>query len=452
MDGDALDLVVRAGRVVTPAGESPAAVSIRAGRIVSVDAFDADLSATRVVVLADDEVLLPGLVDTHVHVNEPGRTEWEGFDAATRAAAAGGVTTLLDMPLNSIPPTCDVDALRIKQDSARGRVFVDVGFWGGAIPGNLGTLRHLWDAGVFGFKCFLSPSGVDEFPHLDRDRFTAAMHEVAGFDGLMIVHAEDDEALAHAPDAHGPVYDDFLASRPRGVENLAIARLIEAARWTGGRAHLLHLSSSDALSMLASARAEGIRLTVETCPHYLHFTSEQVPAGATEYKCCPPIREAANRELLWHGLRAGVIDCVVSDNSPCTVDLKLRDTGDFGQAWGGLAGLQLDLPAVWTGARERGVPLTEVVDWMARRPAELAGLTAKGRIDVGYDADLCVLAPDEPFTVDVARLHHRNPISAYAGQELYGVVRSTWLRGRKIQQDNEIIGEPDGSLLSRGDT
>ncbi len=447
-----LDLVVRARRIITPTGESPAAVGVRHGRIVSVDAFDADLAAERTVTLADDEVLLPGLVDTHVHVNEPGRTEWEGFDAATRAAAAGGVTTLLDMPLNSIPPTCDVDALRVKQDSARGRVFVDVGFWGGAIPANLGTLRDLWDAGVFGFKCFLSPSGVDEFPHLDPTRFSAAMHEVAGFDGLMIVHAEDDEALAHSPDAHGPVYDDFLASRPRGAENLAIARLIEAARWTGGRAHLLHLSSSDALPMLTSARAEGIRLTVETCPHYLHFTSEQVPPGATEYKCCPPIREAANRELLWTGLRAGVIDCVVSDNSPCTVDLKVRDTGDFGQAWGGLAGLQLDLPAVWTGARERGVPLSEVVDWMARRPAELAGLTTKGRIDVGYDADLCVLAPDDRFIVDVGRLHHRNPISAYAGQELYGVVRSTWLRGHKIQEDNKITGAPSGTLLSRGDT
>jgi allantoinase len=448
----ALDLLVRARRAVTPTGELPCAVGIRDGRIVSIDAFDASLNAARTLVLADDEVLLPGLVDTHVHVNEPGRTEWEGFDAATRAAAAGGVTTLLDMPLNSIPPTCDVESLQVKQDAARDKVFVDVGFWGGAIPANLGTLRRLWDAGVFGFKCFLSPSGVEEFPHLDPERFTAAMHEVAAFDGLMIVHAEDDEALAHAPAAHGPVYDDFLASRPRGVENLAIARLIEAARWTGGRAHLLHLSSSDAVPMLATARAEGIRLTVETCPHYLHFTSEQVPAGATEYKCCPPIREAANQELLWHGLRDGVIDCVVSDNSPCTEELKRRDSGDFGLAWGGLAGLQLGLPAVWTGARERGLPLSTVVDWMARRPAELAGLATKGRIDMGYDADLCVFAPQERFTVELGRLHHRNPISAYAGQELYGVVRSTWLRGQEVQRNNEIVGAPRGALLSRGDT
>lgn len=445
-----LDLVIRGDRVITAHAESSAAVGIRAGRIVTVADVDAELSARRQLVLAEDEVLLPGLVDTHVHVNEPGRTQWEGFAAATRAAAAGGVTTLLDMPLNSIPPTCDAQSLRVKQDAARDEVFIDVGFWGGAVPANLGTLRQLWDLGVFGFKCFLSPSGVDEFPHLDRQRFLDAMHEVAGFDGLMIVHAEDDEALAHAPSAHGTGYPGFLASRPRGAENLAIARLIEAVRWTGGRAHLLHLSSSDALPMLASARADGMRLSVETCPHYLHFTAEQVPPGATEYKCCPPIREQANRELLWQGLRDGVIDCVVSDNSPCTVDLKRRDTGDFGDAWGGLAGLQLELPAVWTQARARGFALADVVGWMARRPAELAGIHGKGRIAVGYDADLCVLAPDERFRVDVGRLHHRNPLSAYAGQQLSGVVRSTWLRGEQIQQDNEMTGPPSGALLRRG--
>ena len=329
---------------------------------------------------------------------------------------------------------------------------VDVGFWGGAIPANLGTLRELWDAGVFGFKCFLSPSGVEEFPHLDPHRFTIAMREIAGFDGLMIVHAEDDEALQHAPAAHGRAYGNFLASRPRGAENLAIARLIETARWTGTRTHLLHLSSSDALPMIRTARAEGIRLTVETCPHYLHFTDQDVPPGATEFKCCPPIREAANQELLWDALRDGAIDCVVSDNSPCTPDLKRPDTGDFGAAWGGLAGLQLDLPAVWTGARRRGIPLTDVVRWMAQRPAELAGLDTKGAIEVGRDADLCVFAPDDTFTVDVHKLHHRNPISAYAGQQLHGVVRSTWLRGRKIQRDNAMVGDPGGALLSRGET
>ncbi len=443
------DLVLRARRTITPAGESDRAVGVRAGRIVAVEDFGARLNTERDITLSDDEVLLPGLVDTHVHVNEPGRTDWEGFTSATRAAAAGGVTTILDMPLNSIPPTCDVDALRAKQEAARHKVHVDVGFWGGAVPGNLGTLRPLWDAGVFGFKCFLSPSGVEEFRHLDGEALGRAMQEVAGFDGLMIVHAEDEDALHHAPAAHGRNYQGFLASRPRGAENLAVARLIEAARWSGARTHLLHLSSSDALPMIRSARRDGIRLSVETCPHYLYFSAEDVPVGATELKCCPPIREAANRELLWRGVRDGLIDCVVSDHSPCPPDLKRRDLGDFGLAWGGVAGLQLGLSSVWTGARERGIPLDTVVGLMARRSAELAGVARKGRIDVGYDADLCVLAPDESFVVDVETLHHRNPISAYAGQELFGVVRSTWLRGRKIHENNVIVGAPVGALLER---
>jgi allantoinase len=445
----ALDLLLRAPRVVLPTGERPAAIAVQDGRIVAIEALDTDLAATRVIDLGHDEVLLPGTVDTHVHVNEPGRTDWEGFAAATRAAAAGGVTSFLDMPLNSIPPTCDVDSLRQKQDTARSKVHVDVGFWGGAVPSNLGKLRPLWDAGVFGFKSFLSPSGVDEFPNLDQAELEIAMQEIASFEGMIIVHAEDEHALEHAPGASGSQYKDFLASRPRGAENLAIARLIETARWTGARTHLLHLSSSDALSMLASARREGIRLTVETCPHYLQFTAEQIPDGATEYKCCPPIREESNRELLWQGLRDGLIDCVVSDNSPCTEDLKLRELGDFGLAWGGVSTLQLGLSSVWTGARERGIPLSDVTRWMAQRPAELAGLHRKGKVELGYDADLCVLAPDESFVVDIAKLHHRNPISAYAGHELYGVVRSTWLRGRLIHENNVIIGEPEGRLLVR---
>ena len=447
-----LDLLLRAPRAVIAGVERAAAVGVQAGRIVAIEPMAADLSAIRVIDLGDDEVLMPGTVDTHVHVNEPGRTDWEGFVSATRAAAAGGVTTFLDMPLNSIPPTCDVESLRLKQDTARAKVHVDVGFWGGAVPSNLGQLEPLWDAGVFGFKSFLSPSGVDEFPSLDQAQLEMAMREVAALDAMIIVHAEDAQALDHAPGAFGSAYRDFLASRPRGAENLAIARLIETARWTGARAHLLHLSSSDALAMIASARREGIRLSVETCPHYLQFTAEQIPDGATEYKCCPPIREESNRELLWQGLQDGMIDCVVSDNSPCTEDLKMRELGDFGLAWGGVSTLQLGLSSVWTGARQRGVPLTTVSAWMAQRPAELVGLRRKGRIEIGFDADLCVVAPEESFVVDVAALHHRNPVSAYAGHELYGVVRSTWLRGQLIHENNVMVGEPSGRLLERGDS
>jgi allantoinase len=441
------DLVFRARRVVTAAGEVARCIGVRDGTIVAIEPLEAALVGDTVVELEDDEVLLPGLVDSHVHVNEPGRTEWEGFASATRAAAAGGVTTIVDMPLNSIPPTCDVPALELKRKTAADQIHVDVGFWGGAIPGNVPDLRGLHDAGVLGFKCFLLHSGVDEFPHLDPDQLEAAMREIHTFDGLMIVHAEDTHAIEHAPTAHGETYSDFLRSRPRGAENLAVAQVIELARWTGCRVHILHVSSSDVLAMLASARREGVRITAETCPHYLTFAAEEIPDGATEYKCCPPIREAANRELLWEGLRSGVIDLIVSDHSPSTPDLKCFETGDFGVAWGGISSLQLGLSAVWTEARRRGFTLVDVARWMCHAPAAQAGLRRKGRIDLGYDADFCVLAPDDAFVVDVAKLHHRNAVTPYHGRPLAGVVRSTWLRGEEI----DVNAAPQGRLLTRGE-
>ncbi|GAA1379765.1 allantoinase AllB [Pseudonocardia kongjuensis] len=440
------DLVVRGRRIMTTAGERPGEVGVADGRIAAVEPAGAALAGTRVIELADDEVLLPGLVDTHVHVNEPGRTEWEGFASATRAAAAGGVTTLVDMPLNSVPPTVDVAALEVKRAVAGPQAFVDVGFWGGAVPGNLGDLRGLHDEGVFGVKCFLLHSGVDEFPPLDVDGMERYLAELAGFDGLLIVHAEDARAVDEAPAAHGPRYAAFLASRPRGAENLAIAQVIERARWTGARAHVLHVSSSDALPMLAGARRDGVRITAETCPHYLTLFAEEIQDGATTHKCCPPIREAANRELLWAGLLDGTIDCIVSDHSPSTIDLKHLDTGDFGLAWGGVSSLQLGLPLVWTEARRRGIGLDRVVRWMAAAPAELVGLTGKGRIAPGYDADLVVFAPDAAFVVDPHRLHHRNPVSAYAGRPLAGVVRRTVLAGHDV----DPTGTPRGRLLRRG--
>ena len=285
-----LDLLFRAPRVITAAGEVARCVGVRDGRIVAIEPLDSALEAREVVQLGTDEVLMPGLVDTHVHVNEPGRTEWEGFATATRAAAAGGVTTIVDMPLNSIPPTVDVDALEVKRKSAQDQAYVDVGFWGGAVPGNAPQLRALHDAGVFGFKCFLLHSGVDEFPPLDPAELEVALREIASFGALMIVHAENAHSIDHAPSPNGERYGDFLASRPRGAENLAIAEVIELARWTGCRVHILHLSSSDALPMIATARNDGVRLTVETCPHYLTFMAEEIPAGATQFKCCPPIR------------------------------------------------------------------------------------------------------------------------------------------------------------------
>ena len=441
-----LDLMIRAPRLVSTAGEVSRIVGVKDGTIVAIEPMDSDLTAPQVIELADDEALLPGVVDSHVHVNDPGRTEWEGFASATKAAAAGGVTTLVDMPLNSIPPTVDVAALEVKRKTAKSQAHIDVGFWGGAVPGNVSDLRPLYDAGVFGFKCFLLHSGVDEFPPLDPEQLEAAMREIASFDGLMIVHAEDTHAIEHAPTAHGELYRDFLSSRPRGAENLAIAHVIELARWTGCRVHILHVSSSDALPMIASAMRDGVRITAETCPHYLTFTAEEIPDGATQYKCCPPIREGGNRELLWQGLRDGIIDLVVSDHSPSTPDLKCLDIGDFGVAWGGISSLQIGLSAVWTQARQRGFDLVDVCRWMCQAPAKQTGLRRKGRIDIGYDADFCVFAPDEAFVVDVHRLHHKNAITPYDGRPLAGQVRGTWLRGKQI----DINDEPLGRLLSRG--
>ncbi len=435
------ELVIRAPRMITPDGERPGAVGIRDGVIVAVGP---ELDGPSFVDLSADEVLLPGLVDTHVHVNDPGRAEWEGFATATRAAAAGGVTTIVDMPLNSVPPTVDVPSLDLKRATAFGRTHVDVGFWGGAVPGNLAHLPALHEAGVFGFKCFLLHSGVEEFGHLSTAELADALAALADLDALMIVHAEDPGLIEHAPGPHGRAYADFLASRPAEAEHRAIATVLDLARRTGARVHVLHLSSAGALPMIAAARREGVVVTAETCPHYLTLTAEEIADGATQFKCCPPIRDAANQDLLWRGLADGVVDCVVSDHSPCTAELKRFDTGDFGEAWGGIAGLQLGLPAVWTAARARGVPLTDVVRWMSTAPAELVGLTGKGAIEVGRDADLCVLAPDEEFTVDVGKLFHRNAVSAYDGRALTGVVRRTWLRGR------EVTGEaPHGKLLVR---
>ncbi|MGW2963793.1 allantoinase AllB [Streptomyces sp. NPDC001220] len=440
------ELVLRSTRVITPEGTRAASVAVSAGTITAVLPYDAPVPAGARLEDFGDDVLLPGLVDTHVHVNDPGRTEWEGFWTATRAAAAGGITTLVDMPLNSLPPTTTVDNLRVKQAVAADKAHTDVGFWGGALPDNVKDLRPLHDAGVFGFKAFLSPSGVDEFPHLDQEGLARSLAEITAFGGLLIVHAEDPHHLAAAPQHGGPKYADFLASRPRDAEDTAIAQLIAQAKRLHARVHVLHLSSSDALPLIAEAKRDGVRITVETCPHYLTLTAEEVPDGASEFKCCPPIRESANQDLLWQALADGTIDCVVTDHSPSTADLK---TADFATAWGGISGLQLSLPAVWTAARERGHGLEDVVRWMSARTAALVGLDdRKGAIAPGRDADFAVLAPDETFTVDPAGLQHRNQVTAYAGKTLYGVVRSTWLRGERIVADGAFTA-PKGRLLTR---
>ncbi|QEP08551.1 allantoinase AllB [Glutamicibacter sp. ZJUTW] len=442
--GTIFDLVLRGQQVLAGQDIAPREIGVRDGKIVAVEPYGTGLSGTRVIEVAADEVLLPGLVDTHVHVNEPGRTEWEGFESATKAAAAGGVTTIVDMPLNSIPPTVNLEALEIKREAAGKNAYVNVGFWGGAIPGNKKDLRELHEAGVFGFKCFLLHSGVDEFPSLSVDEMEEDMAELASFDSLMIVHAEDAEIIDNSPQPVGGKYAGFLDSRPRDAENTAIAQVIERARTTGVRAHVLHLSSSDALEMIREAKAEGVKLTVETCPHYLTLLSEDIPDGATAFKCCPPIRENDNRELLWKGLEEGVIDCIVSDHSPSTIDLKDVENGDFGVAWGGVASLQLGLPLIWSEAKQRGLKLEQVVQWMGVNPSKLAGLGAKGSIEEGKDADFAIFAPEDTFEVDVQKLHHKNPISPYQGKTLHGVVRRSIIAGNDVD-----FQTPSGQLIRR---
>ena len=452
--GDAY-LVVRGNRVITPEGERRASIRIRQGLITNISAFD-DIPAGSSVYEAGESVVIPGLVDTHVHINEPGRTEWEGFSSATQAAAAGGVTTLIEMPLNSIPATTTATAYRQKVDAAADRLRVDVGFWGGVVPGNATELRALWDAGVFGFKCFLVPSGVPEFAHVTEPDLRAALPELAALGAPLLAHAElpgpIDAAMQNAVAGNAPrKYATWLDSRPRESEDQAIALLLRLSREFYARVHIVHLASSHAIPQLQSAKSGSPLVSVETCPHYLTFAAEEIAGGATEFKCAPPIRERENRERLWAALGAGTIDLIASDHSPCPPEMKLREEGDFLRAWGGIASLQVGLPVVWTEARARGYALTHVVRWMCEGPARLAGLQKrKGAIAVGCDADLVIFKPDTKFRVDPERLYHRHKLTPYAGRELAGVVEATFVRGQKVFERGNFAAASAGQVLRRG--
>jgi len=431
-----VDLVIRAERAVIDGQLRPAAVAVADGVILAVGPIGADYPAAEQIRLAGTAVLMPGFVDTHVHINEPG-TDWEGFATATAAAAAAGITTLVDMPLDSDPVTTTVDALRRKREAARGNCQVDVAFWGGVVPGNLGELGDLAAAGVRGFKCFLTDSGNPNFRHLSADEFRRAVARIAAIDAVLLVHAESHDIIADSPVPRGHRYESFLSGRPDASEEDAIALVIDAAKDTSARVHVVHVSSARVLPMLADARRSGVRITAETCPHYLTFAAEDIPDGATQFAACPPIRNKDNRDLLWQGLADGTLDMIVSDHSPCAPSMKAG--GDFGSVFGGISSLEVGPRAVWTHADERGFGLADLCRWMAEQPAALAGTGDRGRIAVGQRADLCAFDPDHVQTVHAGSLRHRHAVTPYDGAVLRGSVMRTWLAGRLVY---ERVGQP----------
>jgi allantoinase len=456
---DGVVLVVRSHRVILPEGERAAALHIRDGVIERILAFDSEDPTGAKLFNVPDLVVSPGLVDTHVHINEPGRTEWEGFDTATRAAAAGGVTTLVDMPLNSVPATTTVSALHAKIEAARAQCHVDVGFWGGVVPGNTADLEPLIDAGVRGFKCFLVPSGVDEFPAVTEEDLRLALPILARRGVPLLVHAEinadrtDGNPQSAIPN---PRYAAYLATRPASMELDAIRLMIRLAEEFQTRVHVVHVSSAEGVEAIAGARAAWVPITAETCPHYLTFAAGEISDGATQFKCAPPIRQAADRRALWDGLASGALDLIATDHSPAPPALKTP--GDFVRAWGGIASLELSLSATWTGLKaqlsassvERSEvdPFADMARWMSAAPAALAGLgDRKGRLAEGLDADLVVWDPDEEFVVDAARLRQRHKLTPYAGRSLFGTILTTFVRGERVWDKNRLVRAYGGCQL-----
>ena len=436
---------IRSRRVVTPRGVRSGTVLVKNGIIMGVEETPPGAWPVQEV---GDLVVMPGLVDTHVHCNEPGRTQWEGFETATKAAAAGGITTVIDMPLNSSPVTTTVQSLDEKIDATEGQLYVDLGFHGGLIEGNEDRMVELVEGGVFGVKAFLVPSGISEFPAATEAELRVAMPTLARFTVPLLVHAELEGPL---PSPTSPrSYVQYMASRPRDWENDAVRLLIRLCREFNCPTHIVHLSSSDVIADIERAKDEGLPLTVETCPHYLFFEAERIPDGDTRFKCAPPIREGANREKLWAALGNGAIDSIASDHSPCDPELKCLDAGDFAKAWGGISSLQLGLPVVWTEARARGFTLADVATWMALRPARTVALDGrKGAIQAGYDADFTLFDPDAQWTIQGNSLEHRHKVTPYEGTNVTGRVRATFLRGRQVYLDGAFPVGPTGEAIFR---
>ena len=439
------DFAIASQKVLTLEGEKPAAILIKGEKILDVVSIE-NIPENCPTEDMGNNMIMPGLVDAHVHINEPGRTDWEGFETATKAAAAGGITTIVDMPLNCIPVTTTVDALNQKIIATKDQLWIDCGFYGGLIPDNIQDLESLADAGVLGFKAFLSPSGIDEFPNISEKHLREALHILAKKGIPVLVHAELENGATSSEE--NKTYKYFQESRPKSWENNAIKLLIQLCREFNVHIHIVHLSSADILPEIAQTRKDGFPLTVETCPHYLHFSSERISDGDTRFKCAPPIWNGENRENLWAGLEEGIINFITSDHSPCTPELKNLEAGNFEKAWGGISSIQFALPVIWTECKQRGYSLEQLINWMSKQPAKFIGKDQqKGQISPGFDADLVCWNPDKKYIIKKEAIHHKNKLTPYEGESLYGVVNATFLRGQKVYENGQFLGNPKGKII-----
>jgi len=439
------DFAIASQRVLTLEGEKPAAILIKGEKILDVVSIE-NIPENCPTEEMGNNMIMPGLVDAHVHINEPGRTDWEGFETATKAAAAGGITTIVDMPLNCIPVTTTVDALNQKIIATKDQLWIDCGFYGGLIPDNIQDLESLADAGVLGFKAFLSPSGIDEFPNISEKHLREALHILAKKGIPVLVHAELENGATSSEE--NKTYKYFQESRPKSWENNAIKLLIQLCREFNVHIHIVHLSSADILPEIAQTRKDGFPLTVETCPHYLHFSSERISDGDTRFKCAPPIWNGENRENLWAGLEEGIINFITSDHSPCTPELKNLEAGNFEKAWGGISSIQFALPVIWTECKQRGYSLEQLINWMSKQPAKFVGVDdLKGQISPGFDADLVCWNPDKKYIIKKEAIHHKNKLTPYEGESLYGVVNATFLRGQKVYENGQFLGKSKGKII-----
>ena len=424
------DIAIKSTRIITPEGEKKGVIIIKDGLIIDVTESLNDTDERLIDVL--DKVVMPGVIDPHVHINEPGRTEWEGFDTATKAALAGGITTLVDMPLNASPVTTTLKAFEEKLTAAKKYLHTNCGFWGGVIPGNENEIEPLIDKGVLGFKAFLTHSGIDEFPNVTEHDLRKVMPIIAKHNLPLLVHCELTSPLSEGK-ATGVRYQNYLNSRPRKWEDDAIALMIRLCEEYNCRTHIVHLSSSNSIEQIAKAKQKGLPLTVETGQHYLYFNAEEIKDGQTQFKCAPPIREKENNEKLWRALKDGIIDFVATDHSPATPNLKELQSGDFMKAWGGIASLQFALPVLWTAAKEKMCSLNEIAKWLSENPAKLIGKqNSKGKIAKGYDADLIVFDEKKTFTVTEDIIKHKHKITPYLNEKLFGVVEQTYLSGENV--------------------